>query len=150
MDESMRELTTDIDIGARPSRVWEVLMDFGAYPSWNPFIRRIAGSPAVGSRLEVTMEPPGGKPMRFTPNVLALRPNREFRWKGRLFFPGLFDGEHVFEIEPVGTGRSRFVQRERFSGILVPFLWKTLDTKTRRGFVAMNRALKARSERSDR
>ena len=146
----MRELVTEIDVRARPSRVWDILMDFDAYPSWNPFIRKIAGTAAVGSRLEVTMEPPGGKPMRFTPKVLTVRPNREFRWKGRLFVPGLFDGEHRFIIEPTSKNTTHFIQREQFSGILVPFLWKMLDTKTRKGFVTMNKALKSRAEKVGR
>jgi hypothetical protein len=143
----MREITTEIDIRARASHVWEILMEFGAYPSWNPFVRKIAGDARVGSRLDVTMEPPGGKSMRFTPRVRAVRPNREFRWKGRLYVPGLFDGEHQFIIEPTTKSTVHFIQHERFSGILVPFLWKMLDTKTRKGFVAMNKALKSRAEK---
>ena len=146
----MKELTTRIDIRARASRVWDILMDFGAYPSWNPFIRKITGAPKAGSRLVVVMEPPGGKPMRFRPRVLVVRPGREFAWKGRLFVPGIFDGEHHFIIEPTGKNAVHFVQRERFSGILVPFLWKALDTKTRKGFVAMNRALKSRAQKAER
>jgi len=146
----MKELTTRIDIRARASRVWDILMDFGAYHSWNPFIRKITGAPKAGSRLSVVMEPPGGKAMRFTPRVLVVRPGREFAWKGRLVLPGIFDGEHHFIIEPAGKNAVHFVQRERFSGVLVPFLWKTLDTKTRKGFVSMNRALKSRAERAER
>ncbi len=143
----MREITAEIDIRARASHVWEILMEFGAYPSWNPFIRKIAGEPRVGSRLDVTMEPPGGKAMRFTPRVCAVRPNREFRWKGRLFIAGLFDGEHSFIIEPTSKSAVHFIQHERFSGILVPFLWKMLNTKARKGFVTMNKALKSRAEK---
>jgi hypothetical protein len=43
--------------------------------------------------------------------------------------------------------RVRLVQRERFRGILVPLVWRTLDRDTRRGFEAMNQALKQRVER---
>lgn len=146
----MRELTTEIDIRARASRVWEVLTDFGQYPSWNPFIRKITGKAKAGARLEATMEPPGGRPMRFTPRLLVVRPGRELAWKGSLLVPGLFDGEHHFIIEPTGENAVRFIQRERFTGILVPFVRKILDTTTRAGFVAMNQALKARAERPGR
>lgn len=146
----MKHLTTEIDIRAQASRVWEILMEFGAYPSWNPFIRKIVGEPKPGSHLAVTMEPPGGRPMRFTPRVIMVKPNREFAWKGRLFIPGIFDGEHHFAIEPVGKDTVRFTQHERFSGILVPFVWKMLDTKTRKGFTAMNKALKSRAEKVGR
>jgi hypothetical protein len=37
----------------------------------------------------------------------------------------------------------------RFSGALVPFMKKGLDTKTRAGFDAMNTALKARAEAAE-
>ena len=84
--------------------------------------------------------------MSFRPTVLVAEPNRELRWLGQLWWPGLFDGEHSFSIEPLGEGRVRFVQRERFGGFLVPFLSKMLDGHTRRGFEEMNGALKLRAE----
>ncbi len=84
--------------------------------------------------------------MSFRPTVLVADPNRELRWLGHLWVRGLFDGEHSFSIEPLGEGRVRFVQRERFGGLLLPLLSKMLDGDTRRGFEEMNRALKLRSE----
>jgi hypothetical protein len=59
--------------------------------------------------------------------------------------PGLFDGEHRFAVEPLEGGRFRFVQEERFRGLLVPLFAKGLDTHTRAGFEAMYQALKARA-----
>jgi len=146
----MRELITEIDIKARAPLVWEILLDFEAYPSWNPFITKIGGAPGPGSRLNVVMEQPGSRSMRFRPRVVVLRPNRELAWKGRLFMPGIFDGEHHFVIEPAARGSVRFVQRERFSGILVALFRKMIDTRTRAGFEAMNRALKRRAEGAGR
>ena len=84
--------------------------------------------------------------MTFKPTVIRAAPGRELRWLGRLFLPGIFGGEHSFEMSPLGEGRTRFVQREKFSGLLVPFLWNGLATSTRRGFEAMNTALKERAE----
>jgi hypothetical protein len=84
--------------------------------------------------------------MTFKPKVLNAEPNRELRWLGHLLFPGLFDGEHSFTIQPLGESRVRFVQREEFKGLLVPLLARSLDNGTRRGFEEMNRALKERAE----
>jgi hypothetical protein len=70
------------------------------------------------------------------------------RWIGHLLIPGLFDGEHIFTIEPLGANRVRFVQREIFSGLLVPLFAKGLDTDTQRGFGEMNQALKAQAEQA--
>ena len=140
----MKELRTEIEIAAPPERVWAALMDFPSFPEWNPFIRHIQGTPAVGSRLEVTLGASGMKPMTFRPRVKNVLPNRELRWLGRVGLPRIFDGEHIFELLPLGPNRTRFVQRERFRGLFVPFLAKSLDRDARRGFEEMNRALKAR------
>ena len=140
------EIRSQIEINAAPERVWEVLTDLDAFVQWNPFIRRVSGKPQAGERLDVFLEPPGGKGMTFHPKVLRAEPDREFRWLGHLFVPGLFDGEHIFEIEPLGEDRVRLVQREEFHGILVPLLRRSLETSTTRGFEAMNQALKERAE----
>jgi hypothetical protein len=141
----MRELRREIEIDAPPERVWSVVTDFAAYPEWNPFIRRISGELREGASLDVRIEPPGARVTRFEPTVRAVEANRELRWLGRLLLPGVFDGEHSLRIEPLDDGRTRFVQSERFTGILVGLVKGTL-AKTEAGFEQMNTALKARVE----
>ena len=141
-------LRTEIEIDAPADRVWDVLTDFTAYPDWNPFIRRAGGPVRVGSRLEARLQPPAGRAMTLRPTVLAAVPNRELRWLGHLFVPGLFDGEHGFRIESLASDRVRFVQEERFAGLLAPLVLRFVERDTRQGFEAMNRALKARAEQS--
>jgi hypothetical protein len=142
----MKEIHTEIEINAPAEKVWRALTDFVAYPEWNPFVRRVQGEVSVGARLQVFIQPSGGKGMSFRPTILVAVPNRELRWLGRLWLPGLFDGEHSFVIEPLGEGRVRFIQRERFGGLLLPLLSKMLDRDIRRGFEEMNQALKLRAE----
>jgi hypothetical protein len=125
-----------------------VLTDFPSHAQWNPFIRRASGEVRGGARLLVHIQPSGTKGMTFQPTVLKAEPNRELRWLGRLWLPGLFDGEHSFIIEPVGVSRVQFVQREVFRGLLLPLLSRTLERDTRRGFDEMNQALKARAEQT--
>jgi hypothetical protein len=112
----MRELITHIEINASAERVWQILADFEGYPRWNPFIRHISGEPKKGSRLKVFIQPPGSRGMTIKPVVLKAEPSKELRWLGRLFVPGLFDGEHRFVIEPSGGSRVIFTQAERFRG----------------------------------
>lgn len=142
----MRELFTEIEINASPESVWRVLVDFNEYPAWNPFIRNIEGALEEGRRLKVRIEPPGGSAMTFKPVVKKVTLNHEIRWLGHLFIPGLFDGEHRFEIRMTDDTKLRFVQREAFGGLLVPILWKSLKGATQKGFEAMNAALKQRAE----
>jgi hypothetical protein len=143
----MQELHSEIEIDAPPERVWLVLTDFAAYPEWNPFIHRISGKLEEGARLEVRITPPGARAMTFKPTLQAVEPHRQLRWLGRLLLPGLFDGEHSLRLEPLSGGGSRFIQSERFTGLLVPLVSGTL-AKTESGFEQMNTALKARVEQT--
>lgn len=136
-----KSIQTSIQINASPARVWEVLSDFEKYPEWNPFVSALYGDVAVGKRIKVKL--PG---MNFTPKVLIFKPLEEFRWRGNLFFPGLFDGEHSFKIEQTSSNSVVFRHEEYFSGILVPLFKNMLDGKTKAGFEAMNQALKLRAE----
>ena len=59
--------------------------------------------------------------------------------------PGLFDGEHYFKIEPLEDGKVRFIQGEKFTGVLVPFMGGLIDN-AKIGFDEMNIALKEKAE----
>lgn len=143
----MKTIRTEIEIDAPAERVWGILTDFAAFPTWNPFVTQIEGKAAVGERLSVSIQPPGSKGMRFAPTVLEATPNKELRWMGRLLLPGIFDGEHTFRIEALGINKVRFIQEEKFQGVLVSLFAKNLDSGTPAGFTAMNQALKAHAER---
>ena len=141
----MRELRTEIEFEATTGEVWGVLSDLGAYPGWNPFLREIEGALGAGSKLRVRLQPEGERGITLRPTVLVAEPGRELRWLGHLLVPGIFDGEHRFEIEEAGPGRVRFTQSERFGGVLLPLMWKRLrDGGTAKGFLAMNEALARR------
>ena len=141
-----KELRSEIDIHATAERVWQILTDFDAYPDWNPFLVRASGRPRQGERLNLRMQPVGGRGMTFRPTVIEASPGRRLRWLGRLLVPGIFDGEHSFTIEAVGEGKVRLIQEEQFRGILVPLLWRSLQRRTLPAFEQMNLALKKRAE----
>jgi hypothetical protein len=141
-----KEIKTEIQIKATAETVWNILMDFGNYPNWNPFIKRLEGSGKEGQKLTTTLQAPGSNPMVFKPIVLKNESKRRFSWLGHLFFPGLFDGEHIFELFDQGNGTVVFIQREKFNGILVPLFKKMLDGPTTEGFNLMNQKLKELAE----
>ena len=143
----MKELRTEITIDAPAENVWKILTDTKAYPGWNPFIREVEGELKEGKRFKVKLHPPDSNPMVFKPVCLSLKRDREFTWLGHLLFKGLFDGKHIFELNAIGPSQTKLVQREEFSGLLVPFLWKQLDRNTRKGFEQMNQKLKERAEK---
>jgi hypothetical protein len=138
----MRELRTEIEFDGTPEETWAVLTDLQAFPDWNPFIEKVDGELRVGTKLDVRLQPVGERGITMHPTVLTAEPGRELRWIGHLMIPGIFDGEHRFQIDEAGPGRVRFTQSERFGGILMPLFWKKLrDGGTAKGFRAMNEAL---------
>jgi hypothetical protein len=135
------QIETQVAIAAPAEQIWTLLMDFPRYPQWNPFIRQIEGRPEVAEKLRVEVQPTGGHAMSFEPQVLVVQTAHEFRWKGRFFVSGLFDGEHYFLLRKQGEHQTMLIHGERFSGLLVPFFRSQLESGTRAGFEAMNHAL---------
>ncbi|TDV40339.1 SRPBCC domain-containing protein [Actinophytocola oryzae] len=140
----MRVIHTETEIHAAPAAVWAVLIDFAAYPEWNPFITDAEGKLAVGETLTLRMLLGGEKEQTFTPEVRSVRENAELRWLGALRWSWLFSGEHRFALSTVGDG-TRLEQSEVFRGVLVPLLRTTID-QTERDFRTLNAALKERVE----
>ncbi len=138
-----KELRTEIHIQARPETVWSIVCALDEYPKWNPFIIAISGVLAVGRSIQVRIKPVDSSAMNFRPTILVCDKNKELRWLGRFLVPGLFDGEHCFELIDNGDHSTTFRQSEKFKGVLVGLF--NLDN-TLRGFEEMNTALKDRAE----
>jgi hypothetical protein len=141
----MKELRTEIEIQASPDKVWQVLTNLDRYTEWNPFIHHAIGKAKVGEKVDITFRS-GSKDMTLHCTVVKVEPNRELCWKYHVILPGLWSGEHSFTIEPMGANRVRFIDKEMFSGLLIPLQAKDIDTNSRRDFEAMDKALKARAE----
>ena len=139
----METIERATDIEAPPGRVWQILIATDDYDQWNPFITRLDGHFAAGSRLTVTIKS-GNRQATFRPTVLAVEEGRLIRWRGRVGVRGIFDGEHELRLEELAGGLTRFTQRETFSGVLVPFVHRMLDD-TETGFTRMNAALRSRA-----
>mgnify|MGYP003684440285 FL=1 len=140
------EIITSIQIQASPEKVWSVLTDYNSYGEWNSFIKSIKGEVAVDQVIEAHVCPPESNEMTFKPVVLVFDENKELRWRGKLLFSGIFDGEHRFVLRANEDGSTEFIHAEKFSGILVPFMKKMLNGPTKNGFVQMNEALKKKVE----
>jgi hypothetical protein len=139
-----RILDTEIDLDAPPQRVWEELVDFPAWKEWNPFIPAMTGKPEVGARLQMTVSPPGLKPMEFRPTVFAVEPGQAITWGGS-FLRFAFRGDHSISLEPLANGGTRVRQRERFRGPMALFMGRMFGP-TEQGYHQMNQALKERVE----
>lgn len=138
----MKEIKSEIDIQASAEKIWQVLTDLENYQEWNPFLHHAAGKVEMDGNVNVTFVF-GSRDMTLHCTVVKLEPYHELRWRYHVGFPFLYQGEHIFIMEPAGDGRVHFIDKEVFKGLLVPLLVKEDDTG---GFIAMDQALKARVE----
>jgi len=139
----MQIIQTKIKIKASPENVWKALVISPAIPAE---IRNAIRDRKTGHKLIVLMSA-GGRDATLTVKLLTVDPFREIRWKGYLWIPGLFDGEHSFEILEDLEGITLLVQREIFTGLLLPFLSGMLSD-TKQEFETMNAAIRDGAERS--
>ncbi|MDG1331999.1 MAG: SRPBCC domain-containing protein [Crocinitomicaceae bacterium] len=137
------QLHTEITINADLKTVWSIFSDFENYPNWNPFIKSIKGEIKVGERFEAEIGT-----FTFKPTVKVYIQEEELTWLGRLFIPGIFDGRHSFTFSENEDGTTTLIHGEKFSGILVPFMKKKLNTDVKEGFESMNEKLKELAEKA--
>ena len=137
----MRTIRAEIRISAPDDVVWKALLASNAIP---PEIGDAVHEMRIGQPFRVMMSS-GGRNVALTVMLLAATPFRHIRWKGHLWIPGLFDGEQSFEIIEKSRECSRLIQHEKFSGVLVPFLSRTID-QTKEKFEEANVAVKSLAE----
>jgi hypothetical protein len=139
----MKTFATHIDISAPPERVWALLTDAPAYPSWNTTVDKVEGRIAVGEKITVHAKVSPGR--SFPVKVTVLEPNARMVWSGGMPL-GLFKGERTFTLER-RDGGVEFAMREVFSGVLSPLIEKSIpDLKP--AFDEFAAALKRRAEGS--
>ena len=142
----MKTLSTDIKIRAKPEKVWDILTKFSDYQKWNPVMTKIIGEASLGKKIEVHIHTIKGKNRIYHPTITKFDINKELRWQGRSFLPGIFEGERIFEIKEISSEEISLIHLEVFRGIGVKLMGNRLDEDLRQSFQAMNIALKARAE----
>ena len=142
----MKTIETNIVIDSTSEKIWDVLTNFEEYELWNPFMTKVVGNASLGSKIEVNIRTISGKNRSYYPIITKCETNKELRWKGKSFLPGVFDGERVFVLEKSDDDKVSFSHKEIFSGLGVKLVGNKLDENLREGFVRMNEALKVRAE----
>ena len=142
----MRELRTKIQISAPMDQVWRVLTDFDHWRDWNPMVNQASGSASVGSKLNITMRGPNAEDaMKYQPTVLEANPPKSFRWRATMMSGLLFANDRVFELKEIDGG-TELVNKEEFSGLMVPLFWNKMNQFVVPMLEKMNRALKEKLE----
>src|SRR5213079_3729073 len=113
-------ITTVITIAAPPSVVRETILDFAAYPQWNPFITFVQVSDpaaAPGTNIKVTIS-------KFINQNATIERNDpgEFSWLSIIIAKWFFMADHRIRFEAAGEAGEmmscKVVQSEALSGFL--------------------------------
>jgi len=111
----------EVDIQSRPAQIWTLLTDAEGFPRWNSTVTAIEGRIGEGQRIRVHVP---GTERTFTPLVSNVLPNTRMTWTGG--FAPLFKGVRMFELAPQAGGSTTFVMQERFSGLMLPIVGRSL------------------------
>ena len=144
----MKAIETHIIVDCTPEKIWDILTNFEEYELWNPFMTKVEGDFKLGAKIKVQIRTMRGKQRIYHPIITRFEINKELRWKGKSFLPGIFDGERIFLIDKTADNKLAFFHKELFSGLGVKLVGNKLDENLGEGFEKMNLALKKRAENS--
>lgn len=137
------EIRKDVVINAPPEKVWNAVVDFKNYKAWNSQLAYLGGEAKPHGTLHLKLSVKGTDPYEFTPLVSYWEENKRFAWLAETGFPRVFDGEHFFELQDMGNGKTLVVNREEYRGVLSLIIRNLPMMKNApEGFELMNTELK--------
>lgn len=117
----MRSYEASSFIETTPERVWSVLTDAAAWPTWDSGVTKVDGRVALGEKITVTVE---ASPRSFPVKVVQLSAPDQMVFLGGMPV-GLFTGRRTYTLAPEGTG-TRFTMREEYTGLLAEMMFKSI------------------------
>jgi len=134
-----------IGIQAPAEIIWEVIADLDRWQDWNLTYPKAAGVIRIGEPLTLTLALPGQAQQEIRPRVLDWVPNEQLHWQLSML-GGMIKTLRYIEIEALAEAGCVIDNGEIFGGLMGPSLGRRMAGPVRRGFHAMNEALKARAE----
>lgn len=139
----MKQYHTEIAIDAPVAKVWDVLVDFPAYPLWNPLVGWLTGDFAAGGRIRMFIKPLNSA---FHATVTDIEEHRSFTWMGARGASWLLSGEHYYRLEQPDDYSTRLLHGEYFRGLGSEFIGRTTLRTMEEAFTQHNLSLKRRVE----
>ena len=109
-------------IQAPPERVWAVLSDLAAWPSWDSGVTSVDGRLALGEKLSIGVEANPGR--AFPVKVVTLTEPERMVFRGGMPLR-LFTGERTYTLRRQSTA-THFTMREQYTGPLAPVIFKSI------------------------
>lgn len=147
--------TAAAEIEAPIEVCWDVMMDFGRYREWNPFLpsaRLLDGAvPVLGQRVELAVKWPRGGSIKSVERFVRLDapgPHSddavlEYAYDTLVARLRLATGRREQRLQRLGSGRTRYFTRTNPGGLLLPLL---PNAQVEQGILLQTQAFKVRCE----
>jgi hypothetical protein len=132
---------TEIEIAAGPEAVWDVLTDFGRWPTWNSDVKSISFGGEVSEGAEFRWK---AGPGTITSTIRRVERPRLIGWTGKTLGT---NAVHVYRLEP-RDGKTLVRTEESFSGLVARLARGPLQRMLKRSLDTGLERLKARVEQS--
>jgi hypothetical protein len=149
-----------IEIDASCKHVWQHMVKFEEYDSWNPFTPRVSVARLeMGAAVTMRVEWPRSSQsiFDFPPDIDAqieyisvLEPGRALAYGGYALHPSFLQFERLQFLEPLGSDSCTYHTFDRFSGLFNPVNNLIFGKRIREGFNLAARGLKRVTESRSR
>ena len=143
----MVSLYTEIEINAPKQKVWQALLQKDRWKYWNTFLFDCDSSRLLkpGQQVFLSLRRlPHEEETEIEPLVRVVQPNICLSWVSSI--PG-FRNEYVFELQEIGVGRTQYLHKNYYSGVLTRVFLPFIRVDEQRGNQRMARELKRYVER---
>jgi hypothetical protein len=133
---------SQIEINAPKQRVWQALFQKDKWKHWNTFLYDCDSKVPFRIGYEVFLSLrrlPYEEETEFEPLVTQVQPNICLSWVSSI--PG-FRNEYVFELQEIGVGRTKYIHKNSYSGLLTRVFLPFIREDEQRGNQRMARELK--------
>ena len=144
----MASLYAEVDIDAPKQRVWKALFQKDQWKYWNTFLFDCDSNVPFRQGQAVLLSLrrlPQDEETEFEPLVTRVQPDICLSWVSSI--PG-FRSESVFELQEIGVGRTKYVHKNHYSGMLTRVFLPFIREDEQRGIKRMARELKRYVETS--
>ncbi len=132
----MRYFEATSTIEAPADKVWAVLQNAQAWPSWDSGVDEVKGTIAPGAKITIRPKAApgtgggpggqgGGNNRAFPVKVTTLEPSRKLVFTGGMPL-GLFKGVRTYTLSTNADGATVFTMREEYTGPLLAMIWKSM------------------------
>ena len=136
-----------VEIAARASFVWDVLVDYPSYPEWNPYTIAVETTLEISDRIDLTLPNPDGTDGTILNReyIRVVDPPHHLRYDTGQEYDGLLGMRDQY-ISELGQDRCTYYTTDTLSGELADLVMEMNGDWIKAGFDSVAHALKARAE----